>query len=239
MQCLRLVDQDNMKDHFTVFNGFCKHLDLSELLVTLHINFLFAREFQVLIADPGSSPYFMINPETLNGDIIEVNKASHRVYVVDVEEIQWMPDSGECMIYGEEAAFKTYADCVENEQGKTFKPVLGCLPPWLAAPENKDMCKGKVLITKDNLYETKNIINHIKKDQDFNTMPRYKACKKPCTEIIVNSKLIKSQELSIEQGIDLQFKRTVKVRKILFDQRSYACCMKVWKFKVCFEKSRW
>ena len=154
----------------------------------------------------------MLNPETLNGDIIHTNINHKSIYVIDVEEIQWMPDSGECMVYGEGAVLKTYADCVADEHEQIFKAILGCLPPWLAAPDNQDICWGRVTVTKGSFKQSRSIIHKLFEEQIYKTMPNSQACLKPCTEIKVNSKLIHLEKLDYDQQeIALQFKRTVKV----------------------------
>ena len=180
--CLKPSCIGDLNEHFTVYNGFCKQLELDanteSELYTLNIEYnkLFKKDLQIVIAEPEGSPYFMINPETLNGDIIKTQGFSTRVwskpvYVVDLEEIQWLPDSGECMIYGNGADFKTYAECVANEHEKIFNPIMGCLPPWLAAPDNQGLCKGRVPIDERSFNQSMKIISSIFEAQGFNTMP--------------------------------------------------------------------
>ena len=199
-------------EYFTIFNGVCKQLklnatDISEMF-TLNI-LSFDQELHVLIADPGSFPYFMINP--VNGDIIDTNRELLHYYVIDIEEIQRMPDSGECIMYGEGAKFKTYADCVANEHEQTFKPILGCLPPWLAAPDSQGRCRGKVPISKGSYAQSKKIIQQLSEEQIYNTMPQSQSCKKPCKEIKVNSNRVRTEVSYYGQEIAIQFIRTVKV----------------------------
>ena len=210
IHCLCIGD---LEEHFTIFNGFCKQLkinatDISELF-TLTIT-TFDQELHVLIADPESSTYFMFNPETLNGDIIEINKQLKHHYVIDIEEIQRMPESGECMMYGEGSEFKTYADCVADEHEQTFKPILGCLPPWLAAPDSQGRCRGKVPISKGSYAQSKKIIQQLSEEQIYNTMPQSQSCKKPCKEIKVNSKRVTSEKKNLPR-IAIKIIQTVKV----------------------------
>ena len=102
----------DLNDHFSVFNGFCKQLELNATKESVTFNLIIQTQFgnstelQVLLADPGSSPYFMINPETLTGDTVATIKNSVTMYVIDVEQVQLMPDSEQCTMYGEEAEFK-------------------------------------------------------------------------------------------------------------------------------------
>ena len=68
--------------------------------------------FQVLNADPEKSLYYMFHPDTLQGDIIETWYSSSKFYSIEIEEINWNEDSGECTNYGEGKLFESYADCI-------------------------------------------------------------------------------------------------------------------------------
>ena len=38
----------------------------------------------------------------------------------------YLKEISSCMDYGSDAEFKSYADCIENEYDKIFRPILGC-----------------------------------------------------------------------------------------------------------------
>ena len=150
---------------------------------------------------------------------------------LDLEEIPaWMKDKGtayidrvtldkgECTNYGEGEAFKTYADCVAQEHDKIFGPHLGCLVPWLSAPNHTDQCKGTVPITEDNLKNTTDTIREIDPrvfSYNETLLEDQQACLKPCTEILVHSE-VRSKVWPIKSTVGMKFKR-VKVTRYMME----------------------
>ena len=98
----------------------------------------------------------MLNMDPMQGDAIEpdITTKSQKYYSIELEEIHWLKESGECMYYGVEEQFDSFADCVANEYEKIFKPTLGCtIPwhsapgctiPWHSAPKNEKICNTKL-----------------------------------------------------------------------------------------------
>ena len=177
--------EKNKTEYFTALNGYCDKLDLDSTLIPESKLFYVTMEstkedFQVYFADPSKSLYYRINPETLTGDTIETDTES-KVYTIDFQEIHWMDD--QCTNYGDSAAFKTYADCIADEQEKIFRPFLGCMVPWLAAPDYQGMCKGRVPVPEDMSDSLWDAINNLKLTERLRVLGYSTACLKPCLEI--------------------------------------------------------
>ena len=207
-----------LPEHFTIFSGFCHELDIdiaasSEILVST----LQGQEFQIIVTDPEMSLYYAIYSDTHKGEKIETMRDSSVHFSLALEEIHWMEDNGECANYGEGKEFTTYAECVAEEHAKIFRPHLGCLVPWLSAPNHTDQCKGRIPITEDNYNNLTDIIKEL--DQRVfsykeELLEDHKVCLKPCTEIVVNSEM-RSKVWPVMSTIGLKFKRIVKVTRYM------------------------
>ena len=168
-----------------------------------------------MIADPSWSLHYMIDSESMAGDFIKSTAYSNKYFAIEFEEIHRLEESGECTNYGDGTEFKTYADCVANEQEKLFRPLLGCMVPWLAAPNNPDICKGRLQISK-NLHDLfLDNFNDIYRSQGFKVSDYSHACLKPCLQLQAKSKQKSTEYGVMESGISLNFKKTVKVTRYM------------------------
>ena len=158
----------------------------------------------------------MIDSESLKENYIETSKFVIKYFGIDFEEIHLLEKSGECTNYGDDAEFKTYADCVANDQEKLFQPILGCMVPWLASPGNPNICKGRVpksQISKESQILYRNGHNELFTSKGFKISDYSHACLKPCIQLQVNSKLKSTEYEVMESGISLHFTKTVKVTR--------------------------
>ena len=135
----------NLTQHFTAFSGFCHKLEIpipEAGTVSANIGTYDGNHFQIIVSDPEMPLYYAIYTGAQQGQHIKTKRDKSLYYSLDLEEINWMDDMGECTSYGDGQTFKTYADCVASENDKVFRPLLGCRIPWLSAPQDQ----GKVAI---------------------------------------------------------------------------------------------
>ena len=114
---------------------------------------------RIILTDPSTSLFYKINSDSMSGDSLR-NRIKKR-FLVDFEKIHWLEESGECNSYGQKAVFKSFADCAASEQEKTLKPILGCQVPWLAAPDDPNICTGRLPIPEANQTLLKTNIDSI------------------------------------------------------------------------------
>ena len=216
---------DDLIQHFSIFNGFCQQMKMN----ATHLSELFTlniatteQTLSVIITDPLNSPYFMLNPENMDGDavIMDQGTKSKMIYNIYFEEIHWMAESGACMMYGEGEDFQTFAECVAKEYEENHHSLLGCMVPWLAGPDHPNICNGRIPVTADVYKQHYETIHRMLEDQVYNAMPSTESCLKPCKEVRAYSKLLK-KEKQTESEISLQFKRTAKV--IIFFYKDSTC----------------
>ena len=87
----------------------------------------------------------------MTGDAIRTGNRSTRVYTIDFKEVNWFSDGRNCVNYkGATSGLNTYALCIEHEQQHIFYPILGCIVPWLAGPDNQHACQGPVNAPKSD-----------------------------------------------------------------------------------------
>ena len=135
-------DKASLKEIFTALNGHCLQVDINttdtQQASLLYLYITYVEEFQVYITDPNRMVYHMVNPQTLHGHAIRSSTGTvWSIYLVEFTMVHWQKKNGECLDYGEaDSSRKTYASCVADEYGKTFKPILGCAVPWMSAPGN-------------------------------------------------------------------------------------------------------
>ena len=204
---------------FIPLNGFCAWNisveNLNFLLVRLGRQF----KFKIYIANTKKSPYYMLDTTSLSGDLIDIEDKKARFYSISFEEVHWLEDAGECIAYGEEAQYLSYADCVAKEHAEIFHPILGCRPPWLSTQGHPDNCKGQIFLT------TKHLDNWLKKytlDFTFGFWLSGKAhsekCLKPCKGRFASSKMNYVKDNMTTPMVYLSFQKEVKVTKYV---RSY------------------
>ena len=209
-----------LSEIFTAFDGTCVRVEINATKNIpsgpFNAQILSFDDVQIFLADPKASLYYKINTDSMTGDTLESEKGSQKSYLVDFEEIHWMEESGECTIYGEGAEFRSLADCVANEQEKIFKPLLGCQVPWLAAPDDPDICKGRVPLTYEKnqnfVSEIRSVSTNIKK---MMVADQFRTCLKPCQELKAHSKLRSKEQGELMQMTVLSFQRRVKVTKYI------------------------
>ena len=152
----------------------------------------------------------MLNPDTLFGEPIREDMGVRNTYRISFEEVHWLKEGGECTVYGDQARFKTFADCVANTYEQMFKPVLGCNIPLLSAPDNTENCKGRIKLngSRASDYGAKTFALIDKKLSLYN---RYNDCLKPCLEMRAFSRLVKTEYA--HGGITITFGREIKIHK--------------------------
>ena len=201
---------ETLQDHFTVFSGNCKVLDISKYLDgdILLLKDWMDREYHVYLADPDVGLYHTINSESF-----EFTTTKKAVFLeIRLEEIHRLGKNKDCMLYGREQPFESYASCVENELGKVFEPILGCQVPWLAAgPNQVNRCKGKILLTDEKMKIFTKIVKNLRIKSEMNTKDSMPSCPRPCKEVNPIQALKKMKDGKPE--IALVFNRTVKVKK--------------------------
>ena len=154
----------------------------------------------------------MINTDMAIGDSMETKEKTSRYYFINLEEVHWDQNSGVCMTYGEGQNFKSYADCMENEQSLLFDQMLGCRVPWLSAPGNsEDFCHGRMNVTEETFNAFKGNISKIVMSTKSGEPQANTNCLKPCAGINVYSKLTKEEATRATDELILNFQQSVKV----------------------------
>ena len=218
----------NTSEHFTPYDSFCSQLDLNLLEVSQSAKWLTVRiksktddsisskNLHVIITYPHASPVFKLNSDSLKGDAITADLNERAIYQIRLEEVHRIEQFGECTNYEEGAKYQTYADCVADEQEKVFRPILGCAVPWMAGPDHRNICTGRVTLSEDNFVRYQKIISQIIENVMISDpMDQSDTCLQPCLEVKVSSKL--KDEIKVGEGrtIDLNFHKTVKVTKFI------------------------
>ena len=146
----------NFQTHFSFSDGICVVLPLHARDIGRKDIFFGIPGFHkknVRVVDGQMSTYNMLNPDTLFGEPIREERGVRNTYRISFEEVHWLKEGGECTVYGDQARFKTFADCVANTYEQMFKPVLGCNIPLLSAPGNTDNCKGRIKLNGSRASE--------------------------------------------------------------------------------------
>ena len=203
---------------FTVFNGFCKKLNISAD-IQAHVSEFSAQvfgEFEIFLTDPGTSNYYAINAEAFNGDKIanEFDTLKRKKYYsIQLEKIHWNKEASLCMDYGNGETFETYADCIENEHDKIFSPILGCRVPWLSGPDRTGLCTGINPISSENKTLFAQNVDKIIKYDSYQAYIQFAACPRPCTEVRITSEETKEEVLTASEYdiLSLHFNQNVVV----------------------------
>ena len=209
------LDLQQMNQAFVAFNGFCLKIVINTTNIPEDEMFIVSlyslknKTVEVIIADTGSTPYYMINSETVTGDTIAFEKGVSNYYSVNFQNIVWREENLECTNYGEDSEFKSYAECVSSQQ-----PKIGCKIPWLSAPGDPEACKGKVPVEKQVVDEF--IIYREKlweKVKMSDMLSHTSTCLRPCVELKAKSTL-KTREVAPAKDLSaifFNFKKTVTV----------------------------
>ena len=170
-------------------------------------------DFEVFLTDPGKSMYFSFASTSFKGDRLKSERNHGKVFTMDLEEIHWLQGNGECTLYGEQEAFKTYADCISYHEDVTFRPMLGCSVPWLAGPDQaQSLCVGRVNLTEEMFKKTSMIFGRFLEGLAYRMFENSKYCLKPCTEVHVTSTNIQTTKSSEgQQTIGFYFNANAKV----------------------------
>ena len=217
-----IANWKNRKLHMTALNGVCLQIDLN--ITNLSPSDMFyvylrrtrktsLKDMNIIITYPGNSLYYMINSDYVEGDKPVTHDAGILpYYFLTIEEVYMLEESGECKNYGETAKFKSFADCVADEQKRMFKPIIGCTPPWTTALDDQDACNG--LVTSDIGTFRKKLRELEKRIGMSSILHHSSACLKPCFEVKIKSKFLKAVATK-RKGVWLNFEKSVKVTKYI------------------------
>ena len=203
----------NKSYEFTWINGLCAHgISAKDLFYFQIQNLEIEFPLKIVVADKSRSPYYMLDTNTLSGEPLDLAGGKHKYYSISFEEVSWLEESGECMNYGDNAPYMSYADCVAQEHADTFLPILGCRPPWLSAPGHPENCQGKILWANVQSKEWRRSIKEFELNYLISGKAHTENCLKPCKGLLAYSKLIRSEDsrTDIAKTI-LSFPREVKV----------------------------
>ena len=138
----------------------------------------------------------------------------HTYYALQLEEIHWNREVAECTDYGVGETFETYADCIENEHDKIFRPLLGCKIPWLSASGQSGICKGAIPISGENYTNFDEEIVKIYNHKLYKISGKFSACPKPCIEVRIQcQKTYIEISYSYYSFMYIYFENSVKVTK--------------------------
>ena len=206
---------------FHALNGFCLKLQLNTSNIpksTLFSAHTFSPPKHIYIVDTDSSLYYILNMDPMQGDAIEpdITTKSQKYYYIELKEIHWLKESGECMYYGAEEQFDSFADCVAYEYEKIFKPTLGCAIPWHSAPKNEKNCNTKLNGSGTHYGSKKDLIrDNVERIIKTDILEHTNACLKPCLQLKSYSKLKHTYKANYYNRLELVFKKTVRVTKYL------------------------
>ena len=211
-------DIQNMAVHFTAYDGYCGKLDLETLNATQSKSYIFnimsytTEDFDLRIVDLDATPFYKINLDSMKGDILKAEFGKTSVYTITIEEVHRMEESGKCTSYGDGAEFRTYADCIANKQKNIFQPILGCMIPWMAAPNDLDTCIGRIDVAEESLYWDF-MSDLLEKIIFYDVTQLYDSCLNPCLEHNFHSKQKIVLGSNATRKITLNFRETVRVIK--------------------------
>ena len=209
------------KNHSTTFvypHGFCISLENNSNLkpgeeLIIQINYKSSLSFDIFITDPSRRVYYSISEASFIGDRIgyAVNRAAGNrdlYYHLDVEERVLNKDypGEDCTDYGSESHPGSYADCFDAAHLAEFLPLLGCMPPWMS--KNRQ-CEGYISNNPSNYHTNttmKTLIYNNLIGQDFSL----EACKVPCHQMKITSRLLKELASSARPNLFLNFDRRVE-----------------------------
>ena len=169
--------------------------------------------FDFFFADLDTSSPVALNVDIMFGDNIKAYPDKEIFYNIALTEVHWMEESGECTSYGDEAEFKTYADCVAAELASVYQPILGCKIPWqVVNMDDPAICQGIIELSEKtfNTYYH-DIEKLIDKVYHYKPMDISDKCLKPCLELMVDVKKRYVQEIAGFQKKHLIFSKAVKV----------------------------
>ena len=208
----------SLPEVFKAFTGFCRKLQTPkiDLRKTFTIKIYSRNSFQVIVTNPERSLHYMFDPTTLRGDHIQTYLTHQSYYSIELEEVFWNEESGECINYGVGKPFLSYADCIANEQEKVFKPLLGCMVPWLVGVNHSSNCKGRIPLGPERQSKYYRAIKDIYRTRYFKIIEESQSCLKTCAEIQAKSTMTKQKDIKLDDhylSVVIHIKKSVKVTK--------------------------
>ena len=209
---------DDYSTTFVYPHGFCISLENitspkpgEELII--QIQFMSTVSLDIYITDPSRRVYYAISEASFTGDRIgyAVNPDTGNrdlFYHLEVAERALKEDDpGEdCTDYGSESHPGSYADCFDAAHLAEFLPLLGCMPPWMS---RNRQCEGNILNKPRSYLENTTMESLIYKKLiglDYSL----EACKVPCHQMKITSRLLKELAASGRLTLHLNFDRRVE-----------------------------
>ena len=172
-------------------NGFCyRYTTTAEILSKpIQITFFEAKRHTIYVVDPARHVYYMINRGMADGDKIETKPKTTQYYFINLQEEHRDPTDGDCMLYGSDQPYQSFAACIESHQDNLFRPMIGCRIPWLAAPsQSEDNCYETINATEEQLTQLQGNLSKIIMSTKSGSPEPHEHCLKPCDGINIYSR---------------------------------------------------
>ncbi len=197
-----------LKTHLYPKFGYCFEVCITSMEETLVFDFSskdneLNKGITVMISDPKTKSYIQIDPNSHQGEVLQIEKQASYSYYVDLE-IHQLSKSSNCNPDPEYSYFTCVDDYITND----FMPVLGCIPPLLS---NHDHC----VENKSNI--TNYISNYAQKYLSNVATMAETSCQKPCRQLKMKVTLKDQTYSPTKYGV---FNFNPKV-KVLTEQPNY------------------
>ncbi len=149
--------------------GYCFDVKNYSMTGTIVFRFNDITGVTFLLSDPSTKSYIQSDPNSHQGEVLQIDKSAAYSYYIDLE-IHQLSETSNCNPQPE----YSYANCVDDFVSKDFMPSLGCIPPLLSDHDHCEENKSNVTNYISN-YAQKYLSNVATKAET--------GCKKPCRQL--------------------------------------------------------
>ena len=155
------------------------------------IHFKDEGEYMIYILDPASALNYQIPINQMTGDrpriSVKAGNSIKKYYSVQLKDTTIMSgDEKSCANYPDSHGHESFASCVDADNSKKIKPLLGCMMPWISST---DQCQGHIAPTQDH-NDFKQWINLLYEHAKPGILLHYASCLPPCNVVTAHGKFM-------------------------------------------------
>ena len=187
-------------------------------ILKTRIDFKDEGEYMIYILDPASALNYQIPINQMTGDrpriSVKAGKSTKKYYSVQLKATAIMSgDEKSCDNYPNSHGHESFASCVDADNYKRIKPLLGCMMPWISTT---DQCQGPIVLSQDHTDLLK-WITLLYEHSKPGILLHYTSCLPPCNVVTAHGKFmyIKQGKPSEPSRVEIIFVEDMPVEYII------------------------
>ena len=181
--------------------------------ITLYLNG--TGDYMVYVLDPEAAPSNQLPFYRMTGVTpsisLRASQTKRKYYGIQLTYHRNQANDGSCVNYPDQHGHGSFAECVDEENHKRTRPVLGCIVPWMS---KQDQCSGLQTMTPSHQALVDwliSVYNYAK----LGLLNKNSSCPDPCDMLTTHGKYLYTYSDKSKNKVRLTFADDVDVKTVV------------------------